>query len=353
MSINKKNIAMKYLLLLLIFVLSACSERKNNATIVTSFPQTGKLQAQVIQLPVPVLLPRFMGVTDEQLVVYKEKESKLFALFNLQDCSYIGDMGNRGQGPDDFNLLDTRSFCLHKNGFNVLEAGSNLLKTVVIQDNELKVNQIQSIFEQGTSNNGFYPLEDNIYMTLGRLDEENEYCLLDRKTGKITKTDNYPLWNEIKKKTNAPPSFVTYLKTSVVHPSGKKFASFYCRFKHLRIYDKNVHLLHDIDIHIEPFSTNFEEDVQYQPGYYMGQPYATEEYIYTLCENSNPRKMKDNYRCELQVWTWEGIPVACYEFDRKISLMAISRKYNKLYALDNSTEDEIYVYDLPLIKEIK
>lgn len=343
---------MKHLLLLLsVFVFNACSDYKENVTIVTSFPQTGKLQAQVKQLPVPVLLPRFMGIAGEQLVVYKEKEEKLFALFNLPDCSYIGDMGSRGQGPDDFNLLDTRSFYLYENGFKVLEAGSNLLKTVVIQNNELKVNCTQPIFEQGISNNGFYPLADSVYLTLGRLDEENEYCLLDKKTGEITKTDNYPIWIDVERKANTPPPFVTYLKTCVVHPNGNKFASFYCRFKHLRIYDYNARLLHDTDVKIEPYSTNFEENVRYQPGYYMGQPYATEDYIYTLCENSNPRDTQIDSHCELQIWTWKGTPVACFEFDRKISLMAISKKYNKLYAFDNNIEDEIYIYDLPKIKE--
>ena len=48
---------MKHLLLLLLFVLNACDHDNEKATIVTSFPQTGKLQAQVTQLPVPVLLP--------------------------------------------------------------------------------------------------------------------------------------------------------------------------------------------------------------------------------------------------------------------------------------------------------
>lgn len=341
---------MKHLLLLLfVFILNACSNYENNTTIVTSFPQTGKLQAQVKQLPVPVLLPRFMGIVGEKLVVYKEKEEKIFALFNLFDCSYIGDMGSRGQGPDDFNLLDTRSFYFYENGFKVLEAGSNLLKTVVIQNDELKVSDNQPVFEQGTSNNGFYPLANDIYLTLGRLDEENEYCLLNKKTGEITQAETYPHWVEIKRKKNTPPSFVTYLKTCVVHPDGKKFASFYARFKRLRIYDQNVHLLHDIDVQVEPYSTNFNEDVQFQSGYYMGQPYATNDHIYTLCENSNIHDTQKNYRCELQVWTWEGKPIACFEFDRKISLMAISWKYNKLYAFDNSLENEIYIYNLPKI----
>ena len=46
---------------------------------------------------------------------------------------------------------------------------------------------------------------------------------------------------------------------------------------------------------------------------------------------------------ELQVWDWEGRPVARFKFDRKLSMMAVSPKYNKIYALDN----ELYVYDLP------
>ena len=62
---------MKHLLLLLLFVLNACDHDNEKATIVTSFPQTGKLQAQVTQLPVPVLLlirkdglyPSFLSLT--------------------------------------------------------------------------------------------------------------------------------------------------------------------------------------------------------------------------------------------------------------------------------------------------
>lgn len=351
---NKRNfIRMKNSVIILLFVvlLNACSHSEKDEIVVTTFPQTGKLQAQVKQLPVPVLLPRFMGVAGEHLVVYKQKEQKIFALFRLPDCSYVGDMGNRGQGPDDFNLLDSRSFCLGENGFEVLEAGSNLLKTVVIQEDGLKVSSSLPVFEQGISNNGFYPLADSVYLTLGRLEDENEYCLFDKKTGTVTKMENYPHWVAIEKRENTPPPFVTYLKNCVVHPDGKRFASFYCRFKRLRIYDQHVRLLHDVDVQVAPYATHFEGDVRYQPGYYIGQPYATEEYIYTLCENSDFRDGQRNYRCELQVWSWNGRPVACFEFDRKISLMAVSRKYNKLYALDSDVENEMYIYDLPQIKE--
>lgn len=58
-------------------------------------------------------------------------------------------MGNRGQGPNDFNLLDTRSFYLYENEFKVLEVGSNLLKTVAIQNNELKVVNNQPVLNRG------------------------------------------------------------------------------------------------------------------------------------------------------------------------------------------------------------
>ena len=68
------------LLLLLVFVLNACDHDNEKATIVTSFPQTGKLQAQVTQLPVPVLLPRYMGIVGEKLVVIK-KRKKNFSPF--------------------------------------------------------------------------------------------------------------------------------------------------------------------------------------------------------------------------------------------------------------------------------
>lgn len=342
---------MKYISVALVMLLFyACSD-KSGVNVVTQFEQNAELKTATVQtLPVPVLLPRYMGITGEYLYVYKEKEENLFAFFHLPEASYMNDAGSRGQGPDEFNLLDTRSFRLTDEGFNVMEAGSNLYKSVVYDDEKLTVSHSERIFDQGISNNGFYLLANDMYVTLGRLDGNEEYCLLDRKTKKITKTGAYPEWTDNDRKPGDPPLFVTYLKSCVVQPGGKKFAAFYTRFKRIRIYDNSMQLLHDVDVQVPPCSTHFDEPIEKQPTYYIGQPYATADYIYALCANARPGN-SNGY--ELQVWTWDGCPVACYHFDRKTSLMVISEKYNKIYTLNNKVDNEMYIYDLPVVKKKK
>jgi hypothetical protein len=309
-------------------------------SVVTAFGKTGELMASVKKISEPVLLPRFMCVANDYLFVYKEKESLLFEIFHLPEGTYLCSAGYRGQGPDDFLLLDTRSFQVSGNGFKVMEAGTNQLKTVLFENNQLHVSHAEKMLEN-PSNNGFYPLADSIYLTLGNIGDLNEYNLLDKKTGSITETGDYPQWAGANV-TEPGQVFFTYLKSCVVHPDGRKFAAFYARFKRLRIYDHSATLLHDIDVRTEPYSTNTEN----QYVYYIGQPQAVGNYIHALCLNSKEHPDAPN-ACELQIWDWDGNPVACYRFDRKISLIALSEKYNKLFALDMAVDDELYIYDIP------
>ncbi|WP_294616756.1 6-bladed beta-propeller [uncultured Bacteroides sp.] len=335
-----------------IFILSimclclSCTKRSIETERVSAFPMTGSLKAEVVPIPVPILLPRYIGVLDDYLYVYKEKEENLFAFFRREDGSYIGDAGRRGQGPDEFIMLDTRSFNeIGGNRFTVLEVGSNLLKTVGFDGTGLSVHDVKSVFKQGIANNGFYSLADSMYLTLGRLEGNMEFCLLDGKTGELTETGTYPLWVNREEIINHPPLFVPYLKTCAVRADGKRVIVFYSRFKRLRIYDDKMNILHDIDVRIEPCVVDFRKPVQEQPAYYTGAPCVVRDYIYVLCTNVNT----GIERCELQVWNWEGKPVACFRLDRKVSMIAVDERADKIYAVDSQVDNELYVYDLPLI----
>lgn len=331
-------------LLSVLQLLPACT--KKGETIITSFPQQKTLQAKIKHVPSPFLVPRYIGITGDYLFIYKEREEFLFSFFRLPDADFIADSGNRGQGPDDFNLLDTRSFYPTQDGFNVVEAGTNFLKTVSYDGKNLKTIHSKNILEQGISNNGLYPLTDSTFLTLGWLDEDNEYRILNSKSGQTTTTYPYPKWIDKHLKPSNPPLFVTFLKSCVVHPDGKKVAAFYSRFKRIRIYDNTMNILHDIEVQIPPYNTSFDNPIEKQPVYYIGQPYATKNYIYALCANNQPVQVSSR-DYELQVWDWNGKAIACYKLDRKLTLMTISEEHRKIYALDNAVADEIYIYDLP------
>lgn len=336
-----------FLLLVVLFCFCmSCTEKSKHCETVSSFPITEDLEAEVLTIPIPIFLPRYIGVLDDYLYIYKEKEEHLFSFFDLKDDRYVGDMGKRGQGPDEFLMLDVRGFNRMKgNRFTVFEAGSNLLKTVEFDGIKLSVKEVKPFFKQGITSNGFYCLADSMFLTLGRLEGDSEYCLLNGKTGELSEIGEYPSWVEREDVTNNPPLFVPYLKTCAVRPDKKRIVSFYSRFKHLRIYDDKMEMLHDIDVRIPPCIVNFQKPAQEQPVYYIGAPCATEERIYVLCANSHT----GSEQYELQVWDWKGKPIACFRLDRKISMLTIDTRSNKAYAVDNQIADELYVYRLPLM----
>lgn len=329
-----------------VFVLSlmifcACSESGKQKTI-TKFAESGELTAEIVTVPVPYLVPRYMGISGDYLFVHKVREEKLFSIYSLPDLKHLGDAGSKGQGPHDFNLLDTRSFEITRDGFKVIDANLNMLKDVEIVDGGLKVNNSQLLFSKGMVSNGFYPFGEGRHVVFAQPDSEKEFALFDDKNSDLTLVEGeYPNWQEI---PQGMPAFMVYLKTCVSHPDGKRFAAFYGRFKRWRLFDESMNMISDIDVRITPHDADATLEVAKQPVFYVGQPYATDEYIYVLCSNKNTDK---DGRSELQIWSWEGNPLACYTFDRKLSLMAISEKYGKIYGIDNQIEDKLYVYNLP------
>lgn len=331
-------------------LLCACHTAPNKEVVITEFPETDSLIASEVNIPEPILLPRFMGIANHKIFVYKEKEEKLFSFFALPDGEYLGSAGTRGQGPDEFGLLDTRSFSTSDENFKVMVAQSNQLKTVAYEDSCLKVLHSEKCFEQGAPNNGFYPLADSIYLTLSNLTDSQEYRLFNKKDYSNIPVGEYPQWT--KEYTDNPTArFFAYIKNCVVHPQKNKFAAFYGYFKRLRIYDSSAKLLHDIDVQIAPCHTNFGDamDTKNRPVYYIGQPQSVGNYIYALCSNASGSGFDAKSDSELHVFDWQGKPVACYKFDRRISLFAICKEHRKIAAIDNRTADKLYIYDLPPI----
>lgn len=313
---------------------------------VTAFKTNGELKSSTQKIPASVAIIRGMFISDDFLFLYKQKDTTLFDIFKLPNCQYINSSGYKGNGPSDFIFLDPRSFTAKKDGFSVLEAGSHILKTVKMQDQELIVSNTEKMFEESEATNGFYTLSENKYLSFGNINNDKEFIIFDNNNKTSMEVGDYPSWA----KTNVDQpyqKFITYIKNCVVHPNGSMFAAFYGRFKRFRIYNGSGMLLHDVNVMIEPFSTDIEKEYEKQWTYYIGSPQVINNYIYTICIN---QKGNDRKNCELQIWDWEGKPIACYNLDKQVSYFSISYKYNKLFTYDVNTDDEIYIYELPIVK---
>ena len=330
-------------LVVLPLIFLSCSQEADGERVVTEFEDEGALIAREHAIPVPILLPRYIGVSGDYLYVYKEREQNTFVLFRLSDLSFLTETGPKGQGPHDFNLVDTRSFTRTKDGFKVIEGGSGHLKDVVISDKGFHVRKSMRIFE-GAPFNGFYSLGDSLYLSFGGImDGKNEFALVNVKSGDVTNVGEYPDWDGIMDSDEFIP-FIVFLKRCAVHPDKKKFAAFYSRFKRFRIYDTDVNLLHDINVRTKPCSTFFYDDPDKWPVYYLGEPYATQNLIFTLCSNYKTEKEGNS---ELHIWDWEGNPIACYSLGHSISVMTIDEQRGRVIAMHVDQDNILYVYDLP------
>ncbi|GHT74326.1 hypothetical protein AGMMS50262_07050 [Bacteroidia bacterium] len=83
--------------------------------------------------------------------------------------------------------------------------------------------------------------------------------------------------------------------------------------------------------------------------YYYGYPKTANEYIYVLCKNAQYKNRNEVVTTEMQVWKWDGTPIASFKINANLSAFNISEKYKKIYAVDIYHENIIYVFNLPFI----
>lgn len=106
----------------------------------------------------------------------------------------------------------------------------------------------------------------------------------------------------------------------------------------------------DIAVNIYPYTVN--DDFYQRTVYYYNYPRASDKYIYVLCMDSKAGENNVN-ETKLQVWDWNGNPVACLILDRKIDFFAVYEKERKIYTVnaDEEHEDKIYMYSIPEYSE--
>ena len=330
-------------IIFLLLNISSCTKKNEKAYVVTDYLTSKELIWETHKIPNEIFSPRAMFVTNDNLIVSKNKDETVFDVFSLSPFAYKFSGGIKGQGPNDFGrMVDFRTLTPTKEGFSVLDNGS--IKQVEVTD-QLKITSAKKLFNKRIPTNGYYALGDDKYMTFGAIDGTNEYNFFDKTTDSIAAIGTYPDWVLTDQSYSR---FMTGIKGCVVHPDKSRFATFYGRMKHARIHNWNGDLLHDITIQTTPYLDNLASfNPKDAPNFY-GYAQATDKYIYTLCANKLPGDDGSELKQTLEVWDWQGNPVACYRLNKKVSCIAISVTHKKIYGIDGETEHVLYSYDLPL-----
>lgn len=318
----------KILLLSFLVLWNGCSNKhKNNA----EFPPLEELTADSIIIPPVLLSVTRLFIANNMLVAYEQRKDTMFSFWRLPECKYLFSVGCRGEGPNDFLMLD-RTFVETNNGFKTFEIASNKVKEISIDSTghfNVKASKQLNTDQRGL--NRFLFLADSTYCFVSDK-EESEYALLDNK-GNIQYFSNYPKDLLLKEKDEI--NRFVYNKLTIANPSGDKFAAFYAYTKLCRIYDNKGRMLHETLLSSPSYSNSEDREIVYQ--YF---PCADENHIYILSTKKPDKRV-------LEIWNWEGMPVAYYLLDKNIQNIAIASQYNKIYAVDNKQEGVIYTYNIP------
>ncbi len=330
-------------------VFCGCKGINDRDVVIREFPKESLLSSEIIYVPPVLLSPENMVIYGNHMLVLDSRKDTLFSIFELPSCRFLGGAGLKGRGPGEFSIADARSLTADKDGIFLFDGGgANQIKRIHIVDDKLSF-ETSAYIKSLTPVNGFLDLgNDEICYAPYDVDMKNdlEYVIMNIKDGSVKEVSPYPgLTNNY---ANGVERMFAYLKNGVVKPDKSRFASFYVRFKFLRIHDAEGEVLKNVNVEIEPYNKTYDSDYTKRFIAYGSYPKATDKYIYVFCANRYADDLPAG-RTELQIWDWDGMPVAKYVLDQRLDCFAISERDGLLYAINNLEEDRIYTYQIPEI----
>lgn len=326
---------------LLVACLWGCAGKDRNADDV-SMPEAIPLTAETVVTEVDALLPRAMFVVDGKLGIYKEREDFMLDFYTLPDFKFICSTARRGHGPDDLIGLECRNIEASDTTFSALEQMTWRLKTMtLVGDSAMHVVGVSKPLETNGAINMFHRLDSLHYLSLGSTTNQKEFCIFDLSDGSAHEVGEYPEWiDDASTVTNGMPLQFPYGKFLAVSPDGKTFAAFYWHFDRVRFFDSDCRLLNDVAVSRDRDDLSQNEDVNQLPACYYGVKAAGDK-IYALHADTDSTRM-------LEVWDWNGRPVAAFRLDRPVTVMTVDTASHRLITKDAEHSNEIYLYELPV-----
>lgn len=327
------------IILLTNIILQGGSVKSNNEEI--KFPIEKSINFTAIEVP-PVVYAKTPGVviTGNYLIVMRSFSSPLYFVFEMPDFKYLGEFGRLGKGPNEFEVPDARTARATENGFKIFDTDKGLLfvdLTSFFPSKSFKVKQIKLPGELYILNDAVQ-INDSIICGMPYVGKtEKLYVKYNIHNSKLNYFGEYPAFFP---KGNKDNYWGLIWRHSIVKPDGTKYASFFARFKLFRIYNNSGLLIKEKTMEV---LENILDPKRKFVTYYDVIK-ATNQYIYALCLNGQLNET-DNYPT-LEVWDWDGNPVAKLKLQNFVFSFDITKDNKKIYCMDREIEDKIFVYDL-------
>lgn len=336
-------------------VLSLVGCGKEDPVSVRDFPIYGTLPvSEQYRLPfAPLNADHCIYVSGDKIMVEEWNADYKWCVYSLADPVNGFTAGRVGRGPDEF-VSDPYIFIPTPGdgSFVAYDSDADNFKRFSFETDRLIISDnIENKMQQRVPATLLAKIDDNAYLC--RNDSGNtEFILLDPHTGNYREFADYPRFISRQAEMSDRPSFwvgITY--RPVAKPDGTRFATFYFHYKYFRIFDKTGKILKEVSVNIEPY-TDYKPTTDPDPfTFAYDSTFASDDYIYAICRNDD--HSDPNPQSELQVWSWDGEPVASYRLDKKAVFGYITLHDMKLYSFAYLDKDQneacINIWDLSLI----
>jgi hypothetical protein len=326
-----------------------CKENSpKTITLKDEFPTSNILKSKEVKIPVDLILASKLFILGDKIVIFDRKKTDIFKVFGLPQVNYLYSSGKYGEGPDEFNFIDPE--CINVSGDTLEILDKIKIKKYKIGDTSLiKAAEDKFFIPLSFPINRMLKVDDSMYFAdnITQKKKSQEHVILNIKSNKVEKSfGEYPEGLDF---NNGLEQYSTYIKSGVINKASKKFAAFYLFFNKFKIYDKQGILIKEVNIkgkNNEEFSSkNSKQNVMYR-----ASPISTDKYIYVLSINSTKENFEKNiqdFHPKLQVWDWDGNPIAQFVLDKPIVSFSVSEKFNKIYGVSPVGMNQIYEFDMP------
>lgn len=329
----------------LLALLFSCSTKKEQKEVVVQSLKHELLMGD------EYLIGRVSDMTlmnDSIPVVINVASDKIFQVLDHSRKKLI-EVGNVGQGPDDF-LLSFGLLPSAANAFSVSDINRRRFSTVYLNpeddswrvEHHFKYDSIMHIYIK--------PIANNRYVATGIYDDCH-LMLLDEKGTPLKGFGEWPYQDEQEKKVPGTTRARVYQGKLEVSPSKDKLVFAVTSGDMLYFY----RILPNGELELISKQENAYAHYDHSSGAHYGTALhhhldacTTEDYVYTLYSG---RSLKEHGMSCFQgnlirVYDWEGNLVKKLQLDIDVKQMAVSKDNRKIYAIADLPDPVLVVFDL-------
>ncbi|HAY31792.1 MAG TPA: hypothetical protein DCX97_09835 [Alistipes sp.] len=312
--------------------LFSCGDRDTAVTAKRAFPQEKRIQA--VKCPVgDVMDPSYMIQKGDYLLVRSGQPKKQLFVFTVPDLRFVCATGNQGRGPEEFStfptLVESRT-----DTFYVFGYAHRHLKSLAV-DSAARVHltecyeiPLHEVF------NHMHLIDDSVLLYETVMLPQYAVYKYDLKNRKSI--------DELKIERETPESELTFDTSRGYMAANDSVMIYVYLYKNqIDIYDvKDFRLKRRIVGVYKPQKPAFRNKELYYLGVIPG-----DKYFYALFKGERTEK-GENRSNTIEVYDYDGNPVALYRFDIPPLYFYPDEKNNCIYATHPSCMDTLLRYDL-------